>query len=298
MSVKNTHKVIYSAATVELAHMLVNVLREHGIYSYVSNESLQFACGNLPLGVPTAPRVVVHEADSQEARAIALDFDRTVRNLSADESSEATRERRPFQFGLGTIFFILTIASIYFAVDRATKGTPIKGLLPGLAVWAFFWVTWYLVLRHKRIESDKREGPSTEELRELEEEVDDHAAEWPACPHCQRPRHTSCPVCETAGTTFPSAFMPDDEHDSGFVTVGDREKLFVVCPICDEVFAPQFLARCEWCGHRFRDGQEMPAAPPLATSLEINSRAWIVLVGLVALVGAVLALFAYIAPKS
>jgi Putative prokaryotic signal transducing protein len=315
----NTQQVIYSAATVEQAHLLMNILREHGIYSHVSNGALQFAVGDLPFGVPTAPRVVVHEDDSQEARRIALEFDRTVRNLPADEPSEPKQERRPFQFGLGTFLFILTWASIYFAfaVDRTRKGNRLSGSWPFIyiAVLGIFWVTWYLVHRRKRIESATQEGPPTEDLRELEEEADARAAEWPVCPHCGRPRHTSCPICETAGTKFPTAFMPDGEQDDEPATTGeegpqpsplpegegiaaDRERLLVVCPTCDEVFEPRFPARCEWCGHRFRDGYELPPAPPLGDSLEINNRAWIVFVGVVALVGAVLALFAYIARTS
>ncbi|MBI3839763.1 MAG: DUF2007 domain-containing protein [Planctomycetia bacterium] len=295
---ENTHKVIYSAATVEQAHMLMNILREHGIYAYVSNVSLQFAVWELPFGVPTAPRVVVHEDDFQEARGIALEFDRTAYNLSRDDPSEATPERRPFQFGLGTFFFILTWASICLAsAFGATKG--IRRELTAIAVYGtvlgIFWVTWYLVHRRNRIERATQEGPPSEDLRELEEKADARAAEWPVCPRCGRSRHTSCPVCETAGTKFPPAFMPDCENDGEVATDRDREKLLVVCPTCDEVFEPRFPARCEWCGHRFRDGYELPPAPPLNDSLEINNRAWVVFMGVVALVAMVLALFAYIA---
>jgi hypothetical protein len=311
----NTHQVIYSAATVEQAHLLMNLLREQGIFSYVSNESLQFATGDLPFGVPTAPRVVVHEVDSQEARRIALDFDQTVRNSSTLERGETTPERPSFQIDRGKVVYLLASVLTYFVLDAMTNGTLLQRVWRGIFVFAFWATTWYLVYRRHRTESVPREGPSTEDLRELEEEADARAAEWPVCPHCGRPRHTSCPVCETAGTTFPTAFMPEGDHDDQLATTsersphpsplpkgegiaGDREKLLVVCPTCDEVFEPRFPARCEWCGHRFRDGYELLPAPRLGDSLEINSRAWIVLAGVVTLVGAVLALFAHIARRS
>jgi Putative prokaryotic signal transducing protein len=215
----NSQQVIYIASGTEQAHMLKDALRQQGIDAYVTNEALQFGIGDLPAGVPTAARVVVHKSDAEEARRIALDFDAAM-----------------------------------------------------------------------------REGAFVDED---EDELDRQEAEaWPACPHCNRPRHTSCPVCGTAGSSFPQAYLPTEEAAAGTLTTSVPQRLLVVCPTCDEPFVPQFLARCEWCGHHFRDGQEMPAATPLPASLEINSRAWIVLAGLVALVGAVLALFAYIAPKT
>jgi hypothetical protein len=212
----NTQQVIYIAAGTEQAHMLKNALRQQGIDSYVTNEALQFGVGDLPAGVPTAARVVVHESDAEEARRIALEFDAAMRETAfADEDED---------------------------------------------------------------ELDRQE-----------------AAAWPVCPHCNRPRHTSCPVCDTAGSSFPQAYCPVEEASGENQAASAPPELLVVCPTCDEPFVPQFLARCEWCGHRFRDGRELPSATPRDTGLEINSRAWIVLLGLVALVAAVLALFAYIA---
>jgi hypothetical protein len=217
----NSHKVIYIAASVEQAHILKNALSEQGIFAYVANEALQIAGGELPHGSPTAARVVVDEEDAEDAREIALAFDR--------------------------------------AAQEAALG-------------------------------------STEEQAEDEAALDaEEASKWPCCPHCGRPRHTSCPVCETAGNSFPQAFMPEEEageeRDDGHSPDGAPQRLLLICPTCDEPFAPQFLARCEWCGHRFRDGSELPPpAPPVVS--EASYRVWLVMAGLILFVAAAFAFFA------
>ena len=141
------------------------------------------------------------------------------------------------------------------------------------------------------------QGLPSPELAQLEAEAGEDG-EWPACPHCGRGRLTSCPVCETAGTHFAQAFMPDfgadDEQPSG-----DREnELMVICSTCDEPFAPRFPSRCEWCGHRFRDGYEPPPGDmppaPLFTAVEVESRVVIVALGLIAFVAALYGWFYYV----
>ena len=96
-----------------------------------------------------------------------------------------------------------------------------------------------------------------------EETTDDG---WPRCPSCQRRRLTRCPVCETTGTDFAEGFFPygaEDQDEEGAEhgagTVGTREAFLVICPVCDEPFAPRHPRRCEWCGHRFGDGWETQA---------------------------------------
>lgn len=135
------------------------------------------------------------------------------------------------------------------------------------------------------------------ELEELERAAGDDA-EWPDCPYCRRPRLASCPVCETAGTHFDEAFLPEGAADGQPASEGDRrEPLMVICPTCDEPFAPQFPPRCEWCGHRFAGLPEPPpaeaqAAPPAAW--EFNGRVVMVVAGLVAATAALLGWFYYI----
>ena len=108
-------------------------------------------------------------------------------------------------------------------------------------------------------------GRSSPELEQLEDEAGDDDA-WPECPSCHRPRLATCPVCETSGTNLTAAFMPETTR------ADDYEQLLVLCPTCDEPFVPQFPARCEWCGHRFRYEHELqsadvPISPNFASQL-------------------------------
>jgi hypothetical protein len=63
---------------------------------------------------------------------------------------------------------------------------------------------------------------------------------WPCCPRCRRPRLATCPICQTAGTDFRAAFLPDTGEDSD-----EHDSAAVLCPTCDEPFVPRHPARCE-----------------------------------------------------
>jgi hypothetical protein len=216
-----THQVIYIAATPEQAHLLKNALEERGIFSYLTNEQLQFALGDLPIGLPTAVRVVVQEHDAQEARRIALDFEEVMRhNLAGTEPDDSNQQ----------------------------------------------------------------------------DQVEHPAAPWPTCPDCRRPRHTSCPVCGTAGTKFKPGFSPPETDPAdGTLAAGDLPRPLVLCPTCDEPFTPEFLARCEWCGHPFADGRPSQPPPTVSADSEFNARVGIVIAGLAAVLVAAVAYFLYIA---
>lgn len=148
----------------------------------------------------------------------------------------------------------------------------------------------------------KSHGLSSPELARLEEEVERDSTGWPACPSCGRRRHTSCPVCGTAGTDFPEAFLPeaeqagmsDEERESATGAAQPKRQLFVLCTSCDEPFEPEFPARCEWCGYRFADGWEpSPFAAPEPS--DINLRVVVTIAGLVLSVLALIAFFASMA---
>jgi hypothetical protein len=111
---------------------------------------------------------------------------------------------------------------------------------------------------------------------------------WPRCPSCSRPRHTSCPYCGTAGANFQPGYAPAPESAT--------RAMLVLCGTCDEPFEPEFTARCEWCGYRFADGRELPV--PRWSESEMSWRAWIVILGLLAVLAGALALFGYIAPRT
>jgi hypothetical protein len=200
----DTQREVYIAATTAQAHLLKNLLERQGITAFIANESLQIAEGKLPMGLATAPRILVAESDAAEARQIAISFDESSRSLPDDDE-----------------------------------------------------------------ESDGPDRP------------------WPRCPACHRPRHTSCPFCGTAGASFPLAFVPPPALEN--------RAMLVLCGTCDEPFEPQFNLHCEWCGHRFADGHDLPT--PTWTESDLTPQAWIVLVGMVAVVIGAIALFAYIAPR-
>lgn len=106
------------------------------------------------------------------------------------------------------------------------------------------------------------------------------------CPQCSRRRTAVCPICKTAGSNFhpgQTNVEMDDHLD---------EPPLLICPTCDEPFEPSYLRRCEWCGHDFGSGISIPE-PTVPTDFESpNSRVIIVAVGLLALIGGLLAYFA------
>jgi hypothetical protein len=67
--------VIYTAANAVQAHLLRNALAEVGIQAQVTNDVLQAAGGDLPLGWTIAPRVLVPREQEAEARRLAVQYD-------------------------------------------------------------------------------------------------------------------------------------------------------------------------------------------------------------------------------
>jgi hypothetical protein len=71
-------------------HLLKGILEERGIATWVVNDSIQMAGGELPLGWTAAAQVVVGEDDAVEARQFAEDFDaRTSHEPTPDTEGEA-----------------------------------------------------------------------------------------------------------------------------------------------------------------------------------------------------------------
>jgi hypothetical protein len=293
---ENTHCVIYSAASAEQAHLLANLLNDEGIYAYVTNQSLRIAGGDLPFGTATAPQVVVHQDDADEARQLAVEFDHMTRS-----SCKPGPPR--WQFSLAAILYAIFWIAIFLGINRVIVDDPSKQIanlatFTAMVLATFVIVAWKVALRNRAYPSDELPGqwkgaPMVKEASE-DESPDAWADEpaWPECPHCHRPRMTSCPSCGTAGSDFTPAFVPqlivegDEELEK---EPADSQPLSVLCPTCDEPFAPRFPAQCEWCGHRFRDGYAPPLLAPEVTSpfTDMNERVWIVIGGLVAFLAAV-----------
>jgi len=171
--------VIYSAANRVQAALLRQMLDEHGIAAMVVNDGLTNEGGELPLGLSTAPRVIVAASDAEVARELALRFERQL----------------------------------------AARGEFAR-----------------------------------DEPRDL---IDDSARTegfWPLCPECGKKRTTVCPYCGSSGVDFPWA----DEGDP----TEEHPELWIDCPVCSSAYEPDYLARCEWCGHRFPSGITPPQPKP------------------------------------
>jgi hypothetical protein len=84
--------VIYTAANAVQAHLLRNALMEAGIQAQVTNDALQVAGGDLPLGWTIAPRVLVPREQEAEARRLAEQYDaRVAENRQRPAAEEDAR---------------------------------------------------------------------------------------------------------------------------------------------------------------------------------------------------------------
>ncbi|MCX7425618.1 MAG: hypothetical protein NTW96_08355 [Planctomycetia bacterium] len=157
------------------------------------------------------------------------------------------------------------------------------------------------------------------------DERDDLRHGWPRCPHCDAPRITRCPICETTGSDFPEADteyvwglgleqVPETEpgncgsgtcgtasscarQDASDGNVsefddqnnGEPASPVLMCPTCDEPFLPAYPRRCAWCGYDFQEGYEVDVVgqPPE----QLGARVILLLLGMAALLALVLGYF-------
>jgi hypothetical protein len=80
---------VYAARDSMEAHFVRTLLEDDGIDARVVGEGLTFAIGDLPLGLPTSPRVWVRDEDAERAREL----------IDAWEASRQERREREQQFG-------------------------------------------------------------------------------------------------------------------------------------------------------------------------------------------------------
>ncbi|HVU88756.1 MAG TPA: DUF2007 domain-containing protein [Pirellulales bacterium] len=99
MSHNERQVVVFADARPTLASLVHNRLAEAGIESFVENEFLGQAAGDLPAGA-IMPRVVVAEADAEDAHQVVADFRReafgalaVISRESEDASSTAVARR-------------------------------------------------------------------------------------------------------------------------------------------------------------------------------------------------------------
>jgi len=116
--------------------------------------------------------------------------------------------------------------------------------------------------------------PSDYSTHQLDD--DEKWLDWPRCPSCERNRPTFCPTCDIAGDQFPLAeYIPaaapvhatrrasgcacrtcDKDRDE------EHAPVLLMCPCCDEAFAPKFYRLCEECGHDFGEGRQVEVSEP------------------------------------
>jgi len=261
--------VIYTARTSQEAHLLRNLLAELGMPATVENDLLEGGSGVDVSGWTTQARVVVAGQHAEEARRIALEFERKCIAESAEpEPLRGEPEHRPpapaadpdgswpddEETTADTILDAWPICPECGA-KRTTQCPICKTTgddFPAVDM-GFVWVP----------------GPVEEE---------------------EAPGSSCGGGCHTG--------KPDDEH----VAPEDNDELpahgadppaTFICTMCDEPFVPEHASVCSQCGHVFPDGYEADA--PGAPAEEIDSRIVAVAVALVLVALAFVAYFFYLA---
>lgn len=121
----------------------------------------------------------------------------------------------------------------------------------------------------------------------------EETSDWPLCPACGKRRMTSCPACQCAGTDFPPGDLPPPEAGDAAPVAAPAPIL--ICPRCDEPFAPRYLPRCEWCAHVF-DPEAAAQEPELLADATVTHRVGIVLTILAILAAGLVAYLATLFP--
>ena len=119
-----------------------------------------------------------------------------------------------------------------------------------------------------------------------QEEIDQS---WPLCPQCGARRMTTCPACHYAGTDFQPGDSPFEAPAEG----EEKPATLVICPSCDEPFTPEYLPRCEWCGHVF-DPEAAAREPEPLVDDTVNSRVGIVMAILAVLAAGLVTYLVYL----
>jgi hypothetical protein len=81
---------VYRAKNLPQAHMIRIALEEAGIHANIDGALLQGAVGDLPIGWPTAPRILVDQTDAALARSIIDRVDDETLARSDDDDLDVT----------------------------------------------------------------------------------------------------------------------------------------------------------------------------------------------------------------
>lgn len=82
-------KEVYRAASPMEAGMIVALLNQHGIRAQTMGATLSFVGGEVPLGWPTAPQIVVMEEDEARARELVVEWESNSRSNAEPKGQDA-----------------------------------------------------------------------------------------------------------------------------------------------------------------------------------------------------------------
>jgi len=248
---------IYAARSAPEAHLLQNLLAEEGIEAIVTNEALEGGAGVDILGWPTLARVVVHEHTAARAREIALDFEGRGKEPAQEPGPGETRTASAAPDAWPTCpkcgarrIAVCPVCGVSGSQFRLADSSPDEG-----------------------DSGAGRQAPAADAAAGLQSLLPEAGSAPPSCGPggCTVPdRGANQETVAPAGRGVSSSPVPTSPPP------------MVLCPTCDEPFVPEYLERCEWCGHRFPDG----AAPPAVVEpdVDLNQRVILVIFAVVAVV--------------
>ena len=245
--------VIYTAGSSQQAHFLKNLLAQSGIRAVVENDLLERGSGVDFVGWATSARVVVAERDVPRALQIAMEFDRrTAATATGPAVEEPTPEPTP--------------AAPWPTCPQCHRRRSTRCKICGTAGTDFDPVDMGFVW--------------TAEMNDMA------AAGSCSCgPGGCGAQGSTAEGGTAEGIAVGGASAEPDAADGPHSTEG-----MLMCPTCDEPFVPEYPRQCEWCGHEFDDGYEVPQ--PTGTPEEASgSKVYLVVVGLLALLIASVAYF-------
>jgi len=92
------------------------------------------------------------------------------------------------------------------------------------------------------------------------------------------PPAADSPPADASSTDVSAADSSAPEDEEG----ADMADRMVICPTCDEPFQPVYPKRCEWCGHEFPDGVDMPLPEGDDDAADFTGRVYAVIAVLLA----------------
>lgn len=248
--------VVYAAGSAPEASLLVNQLAEAGIRAVVTNTVLEGGAGVDVLGWATLARVAVAKRDAPAARAIALEFDRTVAQRRAGSSEGvSTAEVQP---------------------EAAASAAADTAEWPRCPQCHARRVTRCPICSTEGTNFRQADPNYTPTLG-----VADDATPLSTC-GCGS---GSCHEKESAEQSS----RQDEAADAG--PAAQRPTL--LCPTCDEPFEPQYARRCPDCGHEFADGFEAGGA---SDGAHFDGRVLALIALVLAILGVLVTHFALIVP--